>query len=74
MVAFVIDNKMPHEAKRKSLTEHKEGIIPRGSLRPALLTASGIEDASFLITNCLGTPTRPAQSEQLLLLRYTELY
>lgn len=34
--------------------------IPRGSINPALSTASAIEDASFLMTNCLGTPTLPA--------------
>lgn len=35
-------------------------FLPRGSISPALLTSSGIEDASFLTTSCLGTHTLPA--------------
>ena len=43
-----------------TLQMHKR-CIPRGSFSPALVTASGMDDASLLTTNCLGTPTLPAQ-------------
>lgn len=38
----------------------KPKYVPRGRASPALVTTSGINDASLSITNCLGTPTFPA--------------
>lgn len=37
--------------------------IPMGNLSPALLTASGIVDGSFLNISCFGTPTFPTRDE-----------
>lgn len=34
--------------------------LPNGRVNLALLTASGIDDGSLVITSCLGVPTLPA--------------
>lgn len=34
--------------------------LPKGNANPALVTASGIDDGSLVITSCLGTQTLPA--------------